>query len=264
MYRYDGGQQWTFCGDPGGRLGAFIVHNRNLYASVYGQQGFARYDGGTRWTGLGVIPDTTQAYSTVIHQGHIYIGTWPNAKVFRYDGPNQYTDLGQLGREKEVMAMAVYNGKLYAGTLPLGEVYRYDGNQQWTRTGQLDTTPNVLYRRVWSMAVYQGKLFAGTLPSGRVYCLEAGKMASDDRALPPGWRHIAAVKAGDRLKLYVDGKVVSESTVFNPSDYDLSNRQPLRIGTGEHDFFNGKMKDLRIYRQALDDEAVQELCSQQP
>lgn len=260
MFCYDGGTDWAYCGDPGGRLGGYSVYNGSLYATAYSEDGFVRYDGGENWTQLGPVPESTQVYSTAIHQGRICVGTWPNALVFRYDSPGKYTSLGRLGDEKEVMAMAVYNGKLYAGTLPLGQVYRYDDHQKWTLTGQLDTTPDVTYRRVWSMTVFQGKLFAGTLPSGRVYCLEAGKCASYDRALPSGWRHIAAVKSGGKLKLYVDGQPVAESTTFDPADYDLSNGKPLRIGNGEHDVFNGKMKDLRLYRRALGEEGVQALA----
>jgi hypothetical protein len=157
------------------------------------------------------------------------------------------------------MAMMVYNGKLYAGTLPLAEVYRYEGGTTWTRTGQLDTTPDVTYRRVWSMAVYQGKLFGGTLPSGHVYSLEAGKNVTYDHELRPGWRHLAAVRQGDRLKLYVDGAPVATSTPFNPADYDLSNGRPLRIGFGPHDHFNGRLRDLRLYNRALTDAEVSAL-----
>jgi hypothetical protein len=246
VFRYDGGQKWTFCGDPGGRTGAFAIQNGDLYATVYGKEGFARYDGGTKWTPLGIVPDATQVYSTVIYQGHICLGTWPHALVVRYDEPGKYTSLGRLGNEQETMAMAVYNGKLYGGTLP----------------GQVDATPDVKYRRVWSMAVYRGKLFAGTLPSGRVLSLEAGKCASYDRALPPGWRHVAAVKTGESLRLYVDGQRVAESTAFDPAEYNLSNHEPLRIGTGENDRFHGKMKDLRIYDRALGEEEIRALGKQ--
>ena len=263
-YRYDGGHKWTFVGNPGGRLGAFVVHNGSLYATLFGKQGFARYDGGEKWTPLGAVPETGQTYSAVVHQGQICVGTWPTGTVFRFDGPNQFTDLGRLGEEKEVMAMAIYNGKFYAGSLPLGQVYRYDPPAGWTLTGQLDTTPDVLYRRIWSMAVYQGKLFAGTLPSGHVYSLEAGKCVSHDRALAPGWRHLAAVKSGGTLKLYVDGVCVARTEPFDPAKYNLTNKQPLLVGFGSHDYFNGKMRDLRIYRRALGDADVQKLGKTKP
>lgn len=255
-YRYEGDGRWTFVGDPGGRLGAFLVHNGSLYATLFGKEAFARYEGNTEWTPLGVAPGVGQTYSAVVHQGRICLGTWPEGTVFRFDGPDKFTSLGRLGDEKEVMAMAVYNGKLYGGTLPLGEVYRYDGIDGWTSTGQLDATPEVLYRRVWSMAVHDGKLFAGTMPSGRVLSLEAGRCVSDSRTLAPGWRHVAAVRQGGRLRLYVDAKCVAESSPFESSEFDLSNSQPLRIGFGEHDHFNGRMKELRIYGRALSEEEI--------
>jgi len=155
--------------------------------------------------------------------------------------------------------MVVYNGKLFAGTLPLARVYRYDGGTTWNYTGNLDLTPDAKYRRVWPLAVYRGKLFAGTLPSGHIFSLEAGKCATYDRALPPGWRHVAAVRCGGLLKLYVDGKCVAQSSAFNGPDYDLSNHQPLRIGLAQHDYFNGKMRDLRIYSRALNEADVRAL-----
>lgn len=260
IYRYDGGQTWTFVGDPGGRAGAFVVHNGSLYATVFGKQGFARYDGGTNWTPLGVLPGVGQTYSSAIYRGKICLGTWPNAEVFRYDGPSSFATLGRLGQEKEVMALAVYNGELYAGTLPSGEVYRHDDAAGWTCTGQLDKTPDVLYRRVWSMAVYAGKLFAGTLPSGHVHALQAGRAVTWDRALPPGWRHIAAVKTAEHLALHVDGKQVATSSGSSTGDEDVTTDAQWRIGVGQHDHFRGKMRDLRIYARALSGGEIEALC----
>ena len=157
--------------------------------------------------------------------------------------------------------MTVYNGKLYAGTLPLGQVYRYDGGDTWTLTGQLDTTPGVKYRRVWSMAVYRGRLFAGTLPSGRVCALQAGANVTHDHELEPGWRRLAAVRRGVRLELYVDGGRVATSEAPDASAFDLSTDQPLRIGAGAIDTFNGSIRDLRLYRRALADDDIRRLAS---
>ena len=112
------------------------------------------------------------------------------------------------------------------------------------------------------MAVYRGKLFCGTLPSGRVYSIEAGKSVTYDRALPSGWIHVAAVKQGGRLRLYVAGKLVAESSPFDPADYVLSNDQPLKIGLGPHDYFNGRLRDVRLYRTALSDTGVAELANE--
>jgi concanavalin A-like lectin/glucanase superfamily protein len=186
-----------------------------------------------------------------VHAGELYCGTWRNGHVYRSRDGEKWNDAGRLGNEMEVMGMAVYNGKLYAGTLPLAEVYRYDGNIKWTPTGTLDHTPDVRYRRAWSMAVYHGQLFCGVLPSGHVHALTAGAAVSDDHELQPGWKHLAAVREGDRLKLYVDGKQVAESIIANPAALDLTNDQPLRIGFGGNDYFCGSMSDLRLYGRAL-------------
>jgi hypothetical protein len=263
MYRFDGVGKWTSCGCPDLRVVHLGVYNGDLLAMSYDAGGFFRYDGGTKWTRLGPIPETSQAYSMAVYEGNVHVGTWPTGSVFRLDGPQKWTHRGRLGEEKEVMGMAVYNGKLYAGTLPYADVYRYEGGTKWVTTGRLDNTPDVRYRRAWVMAVYQGKLFCGVLPSGHVLSLEAGKSATYDRALPPGWQHLTAVRAKDRLKLYVNGKLVSQSTHFDAKIYNLENKQPLKIGFGQHDYFNGKMKDVRLYQGALDERAIRLLAEPQ-
>ena len=251
MYRFDGIGKWIDCGCPDLRVVHLGVHNGDLFGLSYDAGGFFRYRGGKDWQRLGPVPDSTQAYSMAIYQGHLRVGTWPTGTVFTFDTPKKWTNSGRLGVEKEVMGMAVYNGKLYAGTLPLADVYRFDGGVKWTSVGQLDKTPKVRYRRAWTMAVYDGKLFCGTLPSGHVLSLEAGKCATYDHALPSGWHHLAAVKTKDRLQIYLDGKRVAQSTSFKPGQYNLRTKQPLKIGFGQHDYFNGKMRDVRLYSRAL-------------
>jgi hypothetical protein len=212
-----------------------------------------RYDG-RGWTDCGQLggPDNTQTYSFAVHQGRLCVGTWRSGRVFRYVADDQWEDCGRLGDELEVMGMLVHNGKLYAGTLPLAEVYRYDAGTTWSRVGRVDQTPDVKYRRAWTMAEFQGRLFCGTLPSGRVLSIEAGKNVTSDRPLAPGWRHIAAIKHGGRLELYIDAKGVAESSEFDPAVYDLATDQSIRIGFGPTDYFRGSLHDLRLYGRAID------------
>jgi hypothetical protein len=238
---------------------AMSVFNGSLLAAGNegkNRGGVFRYDGASGWNLAGEQLGTTQTYSFAVYGGKLHVGTWPTGSVFRDDGQTEWTNAGQLGQELEVMGMAVYNGKLYAGTLPLAQVYRYEGDGNWTLTGRLDFTPDVRYRRAWSMAVYDGKLFCGTLPSGHVYSLEAGKCVTYDRALEPGWRHLAAVRAGDRLRLFVDGEHVATSSEFDPAAFDIANDVPLRIGFGTHDYFNGSLAEVRLYSRALADAEV--------
>jgi hypothetical protein len=180
----------------------------------------------------------------------------------------------------EVNALTVYNGKLYGGSIPRAEVCRYDGNPRWTSLKQFYSPEGWLpgqpgkasnkevkeWSRVTSLTVHDGRLFAGIgsctsavadTPAdpadvlGKVFAMEAGKCASYDNDLGPGWKHLAAVRQGGALKLYVNGNVVAKSSAFDPADYDLSTDQPLRIGFGQTDYFSGKISEVRVYNRAL-------------
>ena len=251
FFRYQGRNTWQRCPLPadGRRVVALGVFNGHIYAGSYDSCSVCRFDGKS-WEPLGVLEPTGQTYSFEVHAGELFVGTWPNGQVFRFDRGERWVQAGRLGKEKEVMGMAVHNGKLYAGTLPLAEVYRYDDGTRWTRTGRIDLTPDVRYRRAWSMAVFDGRLFCGTLPSGRVHALEVGQSVTYDRSLPPGWKHLAAVREGGRVSLFVDGKRVAWSS-STASPLDLTNQQPLRIGFRAHDHFRGSLTDLRLYDRAL-------------
>lgn len=259
LFRYEGGTKWTNCGSPDDkRVESLCIYNGQMFAGGYDEGAIYRYDG-SKWVHCGVLADNTQTYGFAVHGGHLYNGTWPSGRVYRYEADNKWADVGRLGEELEVMGMAAYNGKMYAGTLPLAEVYRYDDNDTWNKVGRVDLTPDVKYRRAWSMAVYDGKLFVGTLPSGHVWSMEAGKAATHDRELPSGWVHLAAVKAEDNLQLYVNGKLAATSSEFRADDFNLNNTQPLKIGFGPHDYFNGSLSDLKIHDHALTASEVADL-----
>jgi outer membrane protein assembly factor BamB len=263
FFRYRGGDAWERCPlpDDGRRVVPMGVFNGHLYAGSYDSCSVCRFDG-EAWEAFPDLEDSGQTYSFEVHRGELHVGTWPNGRVFRLDRGGRWVPAGRLGEELEVMGMAVHNGKLYAGTLPMAEVHRLDDGPTWTRTDQLDRTPDVRYRRAWSMAVFDGRLFCGTLPSGRVFALEAGQGVSLDRPLAPGWRHLAAVREGGRLSLYVDGSRAASSTSAPDSPpLDLTNRAPLRIGLGAYDHFRGSISDLRLYDRAISPEEIAALAS---
>lgn len=259
FFRYESDDRWTALPVPDGkRVESLGVFNGYLWATSYDGGRVYRFDG-TAWKDFGQLGDNTQTYSFAIHRGRLCVGTWPSGKVYRLNDES-WDELGRLGSELEVMGMLVHNGQLYAGTLPLAEVHRYDGGTAWTSTGRLDATPDVKYRRAWTMAQYRGRLFCTTLPSGRVHSLEAGPCVTHDRELPSGWQHVAAVKRGGTLTLFVNGKAVVESAKFDPSRFDLSTDASLKIGAGAGDFFHGSLADVRIYSGALDEVAIGRLA----
>ncbi len=263
FFQYDGDQTWTRLESPfGKRVQAMTVHDGGVFATSYDGGRVYRFDG-TNWTDCGLPGEkTTQTYGFAIHHGRLYVSTWPMGRVFRYASEQTWEDAGRLGEELEVMGLMVHNGKLYGGTLPLADVQRYDGDEKWTSIGRVDLTPDVKYRRAWTMAEYRGRMFWGTLPSGKVLSIEAGKNVTSDAALPPGWQHIAAIRRGRQLELHIDGQRVAQSAELNPADYDLSHAatQPLRIGFGPTDYFNGCLRDVRIYERALSSSEVKALA----
>jgi hypothetical protein len=257
VFRYDGDHNWVSVGTPdGNRVEALGVYDGHLYGTGYDFGFLCRYEGGTNWAIVGEPPDTTQTYAFAVYEGNHYVSTWPTATVYRINGDHDLTNCGRIGQEREAMGMAIYNGKLYVGSLPLAEVYRYEGDTFWTRLKRLDFTPDVIYRRAWTMAVFQGRLFIGTLPTGHVHALEVGKNATYDRALEPGWRHLAAVRGSDALRLYVDGALVATTPTPPAVEYDIANEAPFYLGFGDHDYFNGILSDVRLYGRALNEAEV--------
>ncbi|MCA9040196.1 MAG: LamG domain-containing protein [Planctomycetaceae bacterium] len=259
LFRYEGDSEWTNCGLPEGkRVESLTVFNGYLYATGYDEGAIYRYDG-SEWKKVGLLPDATQTYGFAVYEGALYVSEWPNARIYRYAGEDNWKLVGRLGEELESMPLAVYNGKMYCGSLPLASVYRYDGEQNWTDLGRVDLTPDVKYRRAWSMSVHQGRLFVGTIPSGRIWSRTAGACATHDRTFPPGWHHVAAIRAGDQLKLYLDGEQIASSAQFQPENYDLSTEQPLRIGNGQHDHFHGQLREVQMFNRALSADEIQKL-----
>jgi len=287
QFRYDGDNNWKLCGDVNKDV---PQKNKKIYSlSVWGGKLFGgssitahRFEGEARWDTVALFDAKVinQIHTLEGYQGKLFAGTWPLGKVVMYEADNRWKDCGNMGIDtvkqqiNEINDLTVYNGKLYAGALPKGEVWRYDGDKKWTRIEQLvessDWDPGKLvsWNRVPCMTVFQGKLFAGTSTchgradvepksaAGKVFSWEAGKSVSYDDDLGTGWKHIVAARKGPHLNLYVDGRLASSSSEFDPAKYDLKNKKPLLIGFGAKSYFAGSMRDLRLYNRALSEEEI--------
>ena len=294
IFVYEGDRTWRvskeFFKEEPRRLfpHAMGVHDGKLFVgfpdSVYS------FDG-RQWSYAGNPVGCTQVHSLEVYQGDLYAGTWPEAKVGRYRGGEDWEYRGRVGDDgTEVNALTVYNGKLYAGSIPRAEAGRYEKAESWTSLRRFYSPPGWVpipvkpslpdYRkranewtRLTSLTVFEGRLFA-TIASctssfldapcdvrGSIFSMEAGKCLSYDDNLGPGWKHIAAVRERDRLKLYLDGRLAATSTPFRSADYDLSNDRPLRIGFGEMDYFSGKIREVRLYRKALNQAEIGNLAT---
>ncbi len=264
-------------------------HNGRLFTGWLGVHSFD----GNSWTFAGFPAPVDskpplQTHSFAVYQGRLCAGTWPEAVVGSYLGNEKWQNLGRVGEDgTEVNALAVYNGKLYGGSIPRAEVCRYDGEPKWTSLkrfyspegwqpglpGRANRKQVNEWGRVTSLAIHRGRLFAGLgnctsairdNPAdgevfGKVFSIEAGKCVSYDEDLGPGWKHIAAIRERDVLKLYINGKLVAKSSAFTPGDYDFSVDQHPRIGFGQIDFFSGRMADVRAYSVALSADEVEKI-----
>jgi Concanavalin A-like lectin/glucanases superfamily len=288
LYRFLEPGRWDWCGSPGRRLLALGVHEGALYGagndhadvvsaiaqtaagivvpqrSPEGGGGIYRYEGGTSWTSLGLQPDTTQVYSIETYDGEMHVGTWPNGIVYRRGPDGGWHSCGRLGEETEVMNLLAFNGLLYAGTLPRAQVFRMDGPDTWAEIGRLDWTPDVLYRRAASMAVHRGRLVVGTLPSGHVHAMRVGQAVSSGRAVPPGDHHVAAVRRGPTLELYLDGALLANERDPAGATLDLGELPALTSGSGPRAPFAGNVTDPMIRAGAMDASEIARLASARP
>ena len=277
VFRYAGGQAWEDCGQLGDQVHSFslMVHNGELYAGCMGE--IYRYLGGREWEYLGQPLNNTQVHCLEVYRGDLWAGTWPQGYILRYGHGQTWEDCGIVGEShhrteepvNEINDLTVHNGSFFAGVIPRGEVYRYEGGRQWRVVRRLlanpDYDPRELdsWARVPSLTAFGGRLYAGTgtcrgcpqedphHEAGRVYSTRIGRAVSWDRDLGPGWKHVAAVRERDRLRLYLDGRQVAQSDSFPPACYDLDTAAPLHIGFGSVDYFSGDMDELRIYARAL-------------
>jgi hypothetical protein len=245
--------------EAGRRLESMTVHAGHLYATSYDNAHVYRFDG-TTWEDLGSVGDNTQTYGFASYRGRLHVSTWPSGRVFRWDNDHDWADTGRLGEELEVMGLAVHRGRLWGGTLPLADVYSFRENTPWLKSGNVDATPDVKYRRAWTMAVHAGELFVGTLPSGRVWSTSVGQSVSWDEPFPQkSWHCLVVRRQGSEWSLYVDGKRIGRAVTRPGRQVSLGQVTQFSLGQGDHYPFQGKMRDLRVIPQALDESAIAEL-----
>ena len=281
-FKYDG-SKWIDLGTPDGKnFECFLPLGGTLFAATHGS--VYRHGRERQWDCIGDTPfGITQIHSLQAVGGKLHAGTWPQGYVLRREGGEDWTVSGRLGREKdslqecnEVNDLTVHNGKLYAGVIPKAECYRYEADGQWTNLGSLAGRPDWAvpksnsWCRLTCLSSFQGRLFASTGSCrgravdvdpdetlGRVHALQAGQVVSHEHDIGGGWTHVAVVRQGKQLRMYVDGRPVAVSRLGADRVFDLTNSRPLWIGFGAQGHFTGAIADLRLYKGALDADRIE-------
>jgi hypothetical protein len=264
---YRGGQRW----EQVVKLTTFVhplaVHDGRLTLATWEHPPVVLTFDGATWTDLGNPLDDhlrcSQIHSLVVFRDAIHAGHWPLGRVSRWDASaGRWQQTGRLGDSTEVNALTVFNGKLYAGSLPRAEVFRYEADGAWTSLRRFRDDPGwrpVLVRdmerpphgdrrmrewgRVTSLTQHEGLLFASVTSCtgavldappdarGTIHALQVGVVTTTPTSLDPGWHHIAGIRRGGRVTLFVDGRETATST--GDVSGSLETNVPLRIGADE-------------------------------
>lgn len=284
-FKHDG-QSWIDCGAPDGdNFENLFPVDGVLYGATH--KNHYRYEGDQTWTCISREPHgITQTHAFQAYQGKLWAGTWPQGYVLRLED-GAWTNTGRLGIPEgehaeinEINNMIAYNGKLYAGVIPKAQVWRYETDGHWTLMNSLASRPDYAvdegasWCRVATMTAFQGRLFAGTGSCisraidvdaddtlGRVLATELGQVVSHDHDIGADWTHVAAIRQGKELQLFVNGEHAATSLAPKGHSFDLTNPLPLTIGAGPQGAFAGRIADLHLYRGALSAEQAMALAS---
>lgn len=270
------------------------LHDGRLILGMLQPASVRSFDG-SAWRDLGnPLGDPRrcdEVHSIVTFHRDLVVGTWPMGRVARWDtGKSRWRQMGRLGDSTEVMAMNVYNGKLYAAAIPRAEVFRYERDADWTSLRRLFGPPGwrpVLvanmrrplngdqrmreWTRVTSLTEHAGLLYAsiGSCTSaaidapadirGSVQAFGVGVVATTPRSLEPGWHHIAAVRRGSSVSVWVDGREAASATGQLPGS--IATDVALRIGEDETGPYGDAIAEFRAEDRALDDNQIVALAA---
>jgi hypothetical protein len=122
------------------------------------------------------------------------------------------------------------------------DILRKGSSATATRWFKIEVTDNTIFAELQA-------------PTGNPFRVQDSRSRTDGF-----WHHVVFLRQGSAIRLYVDGSLIdSEAAVA----VDLSNAADLAIGskdTGDDDFFEGFIDDVRLFDRALNDEEIADLA----
>lgn len=200
VYRYEGGQTWRDCGQPGRgyRIFAFASYKGRLYVTVDDKEdGYFKcyvYAGDRQWDICGRFQGLPNALG--VHNGRLYMAGMHYGRVHEFDGHN-WVFLGNPYEVTDICSqiydLSVYRGDLYASSWPKGRVAKYIGPAEWRGREWEDCSTPGWSTETMALTVYNGKLYSGSIPYAEVCRYEGGTVWTKLRRFYepeneyPGW-----------------------------------------------------------------------------
>ncbi len=199
--------------------------------------------------------DTVEDRSGNGNDGEINGATWVDGKfgsALQFDRTKKtfvlVADNPTLNPDMEISYMAWFVSEAYTSANGIISKYTGAGNQRSYNFRVHHTVQNALSTEVTSNGAWQPGVSATDVHSATI--LKEGQ-----------WHHGAITfKAGDFLRMYVDGELVDESEA-NATESLFDNNTPMRIGTDFNDedkrFFHGIIDEVAVFNRALSQAEVQ-------
>lgn len=213
LWSFDG-ESWRDEGNPradeeeASQLHSFVRVDGDLAVGSWPFGFVDRRDRATgRWESLGGPRDATEINALQTYNGSLYAGSLPYAEVSRYDGGENWSTVRRLHAPPGWRASSVHDSG-------------WQSRQEMEAGGDSAASDDRMreWGRATSMVEHDGRLYVSTgnctssyqdsgedSHLGSVHALSVGTVATSRASLSPGRHHVAAVRAGRSLALFVDG-----------------------------------------------------------
>lgn len=224
----DPGRIWSFDGeswqdegnpradeDESSQLHSFVRIDGDLAVGSWPLGYVDRRDRATGlWHSLGGPYDATEINALQTYNGSLYAGSLPYAEVSRYDGAEKWTTIRRLHAPAGWRASIIRESG-------------WQSRQEMEEGGDNPTSDDLMreWGRATSMVEYEGRLYVSTgnctssyqdsgddSRLGAVHALSVGTVATSRASLTPGRHHVAAIRAGRTVQLFVDGELAASCT----------------------------------------------------
>lgn len=265
----DPGELWSFDGstwrnegnpapdpDDASQLHSFARPGGHLAVGTWPLGHVRRREAGT-WVSLGGPAGATEINGLQLYNGMLYAGALPYAELSRYDAALGWTAIRRFNEPGDGALVDIAS----SGWQSRQDMAAADGDEA-------DDSFMRAWGRVTSMVEHDGRLFLSTGNStssyddspdkadlGRVFAMSAGTVATTAQALPPGRHHVAAVRDGARVSLYVDGRVAA--TASGQLDAPFAMPRDAERRTGD-------LAGARWFDRALTGQEIETLCATGP